>query len=71
MPELFQNQRSSVQIEREIAATRNDLLDAVHDLEQSMRRRLDWRSSVRRRPLLFVGGAFFLGLLLSVRLGQH
>lgn len=59
--------RSADEIEREIAAAREDLARTVRELEQSVRRRFDWRWTVRERPLTWLGVAFVLGLWLGRR----
>jgi hypothetical protein len=53
------------QIERHIAATRNQLGDNLNELETRLRDSLDWRTQFDAHPLPMVAIAFGVGILLS------
>lgn len=58
-----------VQAEAEIARTRERVSQSVMALRQAVAKRTDWREWVRRRPGLFIGAAFGLGVILGHRSG--
>jgi hypothetical protein len=60
-------ERDPEQIRAEIDRTRAELAATVAQLSAEVTARADWREWVRRRPVLFVGGAFALGLWLAER----
>ncbi len=53
--------------EAQIARTRQRLASSVGALRQEITGLADWRAWVRKQPLIFVGAAFGLGLLLGSR----
>jgi hypothetical protein len=59
-----------VEAEQEIARTRERVSQSVLALRQAVARQTDWREWVRRRPLLFVAGAFALGVIWGRRSGR-
>jgi hypothetical protein len=64
---MGEQKRSTAEIQREIDLVRERLLADVNTLEVVIKERLDWRKPVRDRPVLFLGGAFVLGLILGLR----
>lgn len=58
--------RTTVEIKRDIDRLRENLERDVHALEVEVRQKLDWSRHVRERPLLFVGGAFGLGVVIGL-----
>jgi ElaB/YqjD/DUF883 family membrane-anchored ribosome-binding protein len=59
--------RDPNEIRAEIELTREEIAQSLAALRTSVTEATDWRTYVRRQPLLIVGGAFTLGLLLGVR----
>jgi uncharacterized protein DUF3618 len=58
--------RTTDEIEREIEQVRARLVNDVSTLEVVVQAKLDWRRSIRHRPLAFLGGAFVIGFILGV-----
>ena len=54
-------------VEADIARTRDRVSRSVTALRQAMVDRTDWREWVRRRPGVFLAGAFALGLVWGLR----
>ncbi|MBC8132745.1 MAG: hypothetical protein H7X95_07170 [Deltaproteobacteria bacterium] len=54
---------ASLQIEAEIAATRERVAQSVMALEREITRAVDWREWIRRRPGRVLGLAFAVGWL--------
>jgi ElaB/YqjD/DUF883 family membrane-anchored ribosome-binding protein len=54
-----------VQTEAEIAKTRELVARSLGELQRELARAVDWREWIRRQPVLAVGVAFGLGLLLG------
>ena len=52
-----------MEAEQEIARTRERVSQSVLALRQAVARKTDWREWVRRHPMMFMGGAFALGLI--------
>ena len=59
------------QVEDDIARTRERVSRSVLALRQAMADRADWREWVRRRPGLFLGAAFTVGLIWGSRRGRR
>lgn len=55
------------EVRADIARTREEVAASVQALRDELALRVDWREWVRRRPVLFIAGAFLLG----VALGAH
>jgi hypothetical protein len=53
--------------ESDVERARERVSQSMMALRQEVARQIDWRSWVQRRPALFVGGAFALGLWLGTR----
>jgi hypothetical protein len=53
--------------ESEVERTRERVAQSMMALRNEVARQVDWRSWVQRRPALFLGGAFALGLWLGSR----
>ena len=53
------------QIEHHIERTREDLGVNLQELEQKVKRATDWRTYFRRNPIMLMGAAFGVGLLLA------
>jgi len=53
--------------ESDVERARERVSQSMMALRQEVARKIDWRSWVQQRPLLFVGGAFALGFLLGRR----
>jgi len=53
--------------ESDVERARERVTQSMMALRQEVARQVDWRSWVQRRPALFVGGAFALGLWLGTR----
>ncbi|MBI4512132.1 MAG: hypothetical protein HY698_21040 [Deltaproteobacteria bacterium] len=64
-----QRHPAAEELEQEIAWARADLVASVHQLQEVLRDRLDFRTYVKTNPLLCVGGAFALGFWLGRRVG--
>jgi hypothetical protein len=60
-----------IEAEQEIARTRERVSQSVLALRQAVARETDWREWVRRRPLLFMAGAFALGVIWGRRTGRR
>ena len=60
-------QRDPEQIRAEIERTRAEIAASIDALSAEVAARADWREWVRRKPLLFVGGAFAIGFWLGER----
>jgi hypothetical protein len=56
------------QIEDHIRSTRNELGDNLEELENRIKDATDWRVQFARHPVVFIGGAFAIGILLSIGL---
>jgi hypothetical protein len=64
------------QAEAEIVKTRELVARSLGELQRELARAVDWREWIRRQPVLAVGVAFGLGLLLGrpfrqPRTGRH
>lgn len=59
--------RSPAALRAEIERTRAELATSVTALREQVSQATDWREWVRKRPLLAVGAAFMIGLLLARR----
>jgi hypothetical protein len=60
-----------IEAEQEIARTRERVSQSVLALRQAVARKTDWREWFRRHPVLFVGGAFALGVIWGRRSGRR
>ncbi len=58
--------KTTIELEQEIAVTRNRLGRNLNALENRIRERMDWRVQFRQKPGLFVGAAFGLGLIFGL-----
>ncbi len=59
--------RTPAQVRAEIERARQQIESSVVGLREQMAMRTDWREWVRRRPGLFLAGAFVLGFALGSR----
>ena len=59
--------RTPAQVRAEIERARQQIESSVVGLREQMAMRTDWREWVRRRPGLFLAGAFVLGVALGSR----
>jgi hypothetical protein len=59
--------KTSAELRLEIARARQQIATSAAALRHEVAMTTDWREWVRRRPLLCVGGAFALGLAISLR----
>jgi hypothetical protein len=59
------SERSAAEIRQNIATERELIADKVHKLSQRIDETLDWKSQVNKRPILFLGIAAGVGVLLS------
>lgn len=59
--------RTPEEVRAEIVRARNQITLSAQALRTEVVTRMDWREWVRRRPLLFVAGAFTLGVMLGTR----
>jgi len=59
--------RDPQRIRAEIEQTRAEIAESMLALRDEIARRTDWRAFVRRRPLVAVGVAFYVGYLLGKR----
>ncbi len=59
--------RDPNEIRTEIERTREEIAQSLTTLRSSVTEATDWKTYVRRQPLVFVGGAFALGLLVGLR----
>ena len=60
-----ESERSAREIRQDIAATRDSITDTVDRLNDRFHETLDWRTYVGRYPLVAIGVATGLGLLVS------
>jgi ElaB/YqjD/DUF883 family membrane-anchored ribosome-binding protein len=58
-------------IRQHIEAQRAELGENLQFLEHRVRKAADWRTWVQERPLIMVGAAFGVGLLLSRFVGSR
>jgi hypothetical protein len=61
---------TSYQIERHIQETRNDLGDNFGELEDKVKKAVDWRAQVEERPGTMLALAFGSGIVLSALLSS-
>lgn len=54
-----------VETQRELARARQAVIASAHDIRDDVKELTDWRRPIRARPLLFIGSAFAVGLLLA------
>jgi len=59
--------RDPNEIRSEIDRTREEIAQSLATLRSSVTEATDWKTYVQRQPLLFIGGAFTLGLVLGLR----
>jgi hypothetical protein len=59
------------EIEHNIESRRRDLGGHLDELEGRLRENTDWRTYVRRTPLIALAAAFSAGLMLTVAIGGH
>lgn len=59
--------RDANEIRSEIELTREEIARSLAALRSSVTEATDWKTYVRRQPLLVVGAAFAVGLLIGVR----
>ena len=57
--------RSTEEIERDIAATRESIEDTVEEIEERLHRAVDWRSYVKGSPWIALALAAGVGILLG------
>jgi hypothetical protein len=57
------------QIERHIYEKRSELGENINELQEKVKRTVDWRSQVEERPMTMIGLAFGGGVLLSLLFG--
>lgn len=59
--------RDPSEIRSDIEKTREEIAASLSALRTSVTEATDWKTYIRRQPLVFVGGAFAVGLLIGVR----
>jgi hypothetical protein len=59
------SERSAAEIRQNIAAEKEMIADTVHRLGRRIDESLDWKSQVSKRPVLFLGIAAGVGLIMS------
>jgi ElaB/YqjD/DUF883 family membrane-anchored ribosome-binding protein len=59
--------RDPTEIRSEIEKTREEIAQSLSALRTSVTEATDWRTYVRRQPLVFVGSAFAVGFLIGMR----
>ncbi len=59
--------RDAAQVRADIARAREQIASSAVALREEMAMRTDWREWVRRRPGLFLSGAFAVGFLMGRR----
>ena len=59
------SERSAAEIRQNIAVEKELIADKVHKLSDRIDETLDWKSQVTKRPILFMGIAAGVGMLLS------
>ncbi len=59
------SERSAAEIRQNIAAEKEMIADTVHRLGRRIDESLDWKSQVSKRPVLFLGIAAGVGLVMS------
>jgi hypothetical protein len=57
------------EIERHIYEKRSELGENINELQQKVKRTMDWRAQVEERPMMMMGLAFGGGVLLSLLFG--
>jgi hypothetical protein len=62
--------RSPDQVREEIHRARQELVSVASALQEEVAMRMDWREWIRRRPGLFLAGAFALGFWIGTRRRQ-
>jgi hypothetical protein len=58
--------RTTAEIEAEIDRVRASLMRDVSNLELTVRDKLDWSRPIRERPLLYLGAALGVGVVLGL-----
>jgi hypothetical protein len=58
--------RTTTEIQEEIERIRESLQRHVSALELTFREKLDWRRPIRERPVVYVGAALGVGLVLGL-----
>jgi len=58
--------RTTAEIQAEIERIRSNLQRDVSALELTVREKLDWRRPIRDKPVVYVGAALGVGLLLGM-----
>lgn len=58
---------SAEEMRAAIAQTRDELNDSLQALRRDVVERVDWRKSIRERPVRYVVGAFAVGFILGWR----
>lgn len=59
--------RNPSDIRTEIEHTREEIAQSLATLRSSVTEATDWRTYVRRRPRVFLGAAFALGIVIGTR----
>ena len=57
--------KSTDEARAQLAAARERLLSRLETVEKTIEPMANWRSVVKKHPLLTIGGAFFVGYALS------
>lgn len=65
--ELERPPASAQEMREAIARTRLELNDSLQELRRDVVEKVDWRKTVRERPVRFVVGAFAVGFILGWR----
>jgi hypothetical protein len=63
---MGETRRTTDEIRAEIERVRETLVQDVNALEETVRDKLDWKRPVRERPLVYLGGALALGIVLGL-----
>jgi len=58
--------RTTAEIQAEIERIRTSLQRDVTALELGVKQKLDWRRPIRRRPVVWIGGAFAVGFAIAL-----
>ena len=59
--------REPEEIRSEIERTREEIVQSLATLRTTVTEAADWKTYVRRRPLVAIGGAFAVGFLIGLR----